>query len=978
MSENPIAAAKGPKRPQRGHRRQKSNIEKNIRHVRVNSKLAFYEKFNGSVSPRIAAAERKKGRVKRNFIIRRRRKKTASELRDPVRARCPFYARVLYDFEGEQDDEITCKKNTLLCITIVSPTKWCLGQDGEGNEGWIPISYIERVHPKLDTELAAEAARQELKGVQMRIDKIQEALKRGGTKEEMEKLNQELRDLLRRKDLASRRAKAYESASRAMSSQAKAKAVLDKAKANGIADEKVNKAKQWLMDAEQSVKEALEMLSSNKGLAAAIEAVKCAEKAAAKAELEAEAAVKAGASEQEVNAFLIPARQRLLRAKHAVRTLQLYEKALAERQDAALLILKHHEGDSGIDFKLQIAKRNDANERAVLLKLAAERAVEELGEEEKAAMLRPLVKELKNRHQQNPSDKATEAEYKQAKQDLATAEKRSAAAGALRLALENQAIALEKVQTLARSGSASVVEMKKAKENLEKCKKETEKALANYKKVFGKDPLTELNSLENGSALAKLEEMLSQAAIQAPVRPADTAYSTDHKRILEAVETSSILNEARLKAPVEVYLPDLEGVLVAGNRDAQMAAAIIGYIDAQHMSLKDFAAIALEVEKEAKKWEHEKNLVKGIFKKLHNWGVTEKQLDVIFNRSLAGSSMARYLKEEPGSWVATVESTVEYLLGRVEKERERVADAREMCMQVVQQLLSGRAYTVHMREFRQLFRSEDTADMVLKKLKKLQEEKKEFSRFDQIFAAVTNKTPEAPKHARSESDQQGVKHRVLRYITDPNCLLFNSATLKVQASVMRDLNSAYPDPVQVTIDLAVTQAAGQSFPSFLALATALREQTAKSHRESYEKIIQSIPALKGQGDSPGFILGKLAEISPHRLRGLMRILGSLQLKGSAGEAIVEIKKTVTSLKGREEKEVCKVVDFLSTQSIFMVKTSVRKPQLLNLVRLSLFSNHGLQGKSISEILNKLVKKDTVFDSFGSLVNAVDLKVRFPS
>mmetsp|Transcript_25684 Transcript_25684/g.43014 ORF Transcript_25684/g.43014 Transcript_25684/m.43014 type:complete len:112 (+) Transcript_25684:46-381(+) len=86
-----------------------------------------------------------------------------------------------------------------------------------------------------------------------------------------------------------------------------------------------------------------------------------------------------------------------------------------------------------------------------------------------------------------------------------------------------------------------------------------------------------------------------------------------------------------------------------------------------------------------------------------------------------------------------------------------------------------------------------------------------------------------------------------------------------------------------------------------------------------------------------------------------------------------LQATKRTLMARESDEVQEVVKFLSVELIFTSATTVRKPQILRLVRASLFSKHGLNGGSIKDVLRAVNDKDQCFESYERLLEAVKEK-----
>eukprot|EP00466_Bigelowiella_natans_P018464 jgi/Bigna1/80944/fgenesh1_pg.76_\ len=543
----------------RRHRRFKSFLENKIRHVRVNSKLAFYEKFQAQ------ASKDGKGVIsslpKRNFVITSRKKKTKSQLRDPIRARCPFYARALFDFPTKHEEEMSLMKDALLCVRIVSPSKWCLAQDEEGNEGWVPINYIERVHPKLDANLAFKCAEAEVLGIEKQIDRVNQ----DGTA--LQKLEAQLKDLLTNKALASSRVMALGSMTTAVSSQERARLEVEKAKKDAKNEELVAKAEAWLSDADESVKEALEIVASGKGIAQAASAVSRAEKAALEAVNAAKEAVRESKATTGKDKQLLvkKAEKRLEHARGILLTLKRYEEALVERQEATQLILKHHEkNNSGqIDIKVAVARKKDANERASILKIAAARALEEMSASEEIFKISKTITALENKLAKaaNKEEKSEiETEIISQKKQLASAQQRADAAERLRYALEKQAKAVVSVKEISIAaegktpkGETSTEELIQRRRHLEECVGATKKAAYEYEKVFGFNPLKEkeagkeggTSAFEGGEALAKLEAMIDSRS--APSRNGEFSFAEHHQLILDAIQSCSLFNQARLE-----------------------------------------------------------------------------------------------------------------------------------------------------------------------------------------------------------------------------------------------------------------------------------------------------------------------------------------------------------------------------------------------------------------------------------------------
>jgi len=582
-----------------------------------------------------------------------------------------------------------------------------------------------------------------------------------------------------------------------------------------------------------------------------------------------------------------------------------------------------------------------------------------------------------------------ETEIISQKKQLASAQQRADAAERLRDALEKQAKAVVSVKEISIAaegktpkGETSTEELIQRRRHLEECVGATKKAAYEYEKVFGFNPLKEkeagkeggTSAFEGGEALAKLEAMIDSRS--APSRNGEFSFAEHHQLILDAIQSCSLFNQARLEGPVEVYVGDLDTLYQCTGGDEHTAASILGYLDSHHMQFKNFASLCKKVKEVHDEWELEKKAVAEVFISEKEWKINSQDMNKIFNRSLSGKLTSTYLKHSPGSWTNDVESTIAYLSGCVQADSEKEYNAKDQCMNLVTQLLAGGAFTVHMRDFRELFQHGLSAQQVLEKMQELVKRGARFQGFSALSDAILGK--QSAKSSRGSRQGGGqspnnVKNRVLKFITSPDCLVFNATSLRVQASVMKSLTDFYSIPEDSSTDLALIQAAHMAFPSFLALATGMKEQAAKPIRERFKKQLKDIFGEESE-EQCQTCLNKLAQLAPHRLDNMMSLLPVVVgEEKDFNRVFSSLQATKRTLMARESDEVQEVVKFLSVELIFTSATTVRKPQILRLVRASLFSKHGLNGGSIKDVLRAVNDKDQCFESYERLLEAVKEK-----
>jgi len=193
---------------------------------------------------------------------------------------------------------------------------------------------------------------------------------------------------------------------------------------------------------------------------------------------------------------------------------------------------------------------------------------------------------------------------------------------------------------------------------------------------------------------------------------------------------------------------------------------------------------------------------------------------------------------------------------------------------------------------------------------------------------------------------------------------------------MKKLYNLYPNPIDVTIDLAITQAARQSFPSFLALVDGLREGSSGELRQAYLDAISRKKAFVNEDGRK--VLSQLAEISLYRLEESIRILDFIDLPKNVQTALELVQSHMKELSKKETKETSVIIEFLSKESVFTQDTTIRKPQIIRLACCSLYSRHGLEGGSIIDILEGIKKDDLVFSSFDELLQEVGERARISS
>ncbi|KAL4647552.1 adapter molecule crk-like [Arapaima gigas] len=77
---------------------------------------------------------------------------------NPLRQEEAEYVRALFDFPGNDDEDLPFRKGDVLRVLEKPEEQWWNAQNSEGRTGMIPVPYVERYRPASPTSLAASSS----------------------------------------------------------------------------------------------------------------------------------------------------------------------------------------------------------------------------------------------------------------------------------------------------------------------------------------------------------------------------------------------------------------------------------------------------------------------------------------------------------------------------------------------------------------------------------------------------------------------------------------------------------------------------------------------------------------------------------------------------------------------------------------------------------------------------------------------------
>lgn len=939
-------------RPNRRHRRFRSKIDGLTRHARVGSKMAFYEKFQGG---------KPGSKGKRNFVIKRKKTKSASQLRDPMRAKCPFFAKALYDFEGQGEHEIrSVSKDDLFTVSIVSHTKWCLVETGDGREGWIPIDYIERVHPRLDPALAYEAARTQQIGVRKQRQAAELALeeaKKSGDSARIQAATIALARIAAKEKRIARTVEALQQAQVALADKARAEERLRKVEAQNDTKGTEN-AKQMAQEAGDRVDGAMELMKIAKTAERVeneIESVRAAD------ELK-----QAAPSDSKKNAQVVI----LERGEAAAATLALHQKSLQNRQDQAAVLLKlRSQGaeDAKIAQALAVVKMADAEAQASrrAAQVAAAQPTRELKQ------LAEKIVRLQDAVQANPTP-ANKTALREAQAEFDAANKRAEALDAYRGALVEVYESIVNLNAARRKGDKQ--EIAAAEKILAEKTAAARAAGEAYAAVNGGKAFAFRGAAVDDPADMAVESSLDDARLaSAPPQDSALSFGKNHQPVVACIQRTNVFNEARKKGMLAVYLIDVDRALAAGGRDPAATVAAIDYMSRLGMQVESMKDLADKIKSTLEAWVPEKKKVRDILAREGKWTPSDKDINRIFNESLAGTSASVFLQQAKGFGAGSAKAVIETLRTCIVRQESQDRMAKQAVMRWVQSKLEGKAFTVSMGDFNAIFNGKSPRQ-VYSLTQELDVAKRSFDTFADIFIALVGDASAKPpsyleKRSSAKADIQKV---VLRFITDPLCVFFRSSTLRVQGSQMRQLIERYGESKnsasQLLTDMSLIHATGAAFPSFSALVATLGDgKTIPALRADAEQKLSCIqPGLEAQIDA-------VTAGAKHRFNAMQRVLAAVSKANAAAATPGELARVATAELARlakdEPSERKAAIDFLSSKSIFSQQTKVTASMIRGLVRQVLYSAGGVKGIRVAAVLGGFLSEDRLFKSFAELTDA---------
>merc|ERR1712228_67704 len=58
---------------------------------------------------------------------------------------CRFYVRAITDWESSEEDQLNLTNDQIFCIVYTTESGWWYGIDKEGNDGWLPSNYVNKL-----------------------------------------------------------------------------------------------------------------------------------------------------------------------------------------------------------------------------------------------------------------------------------------------------------------------------------------------------------------------------------------------------------------------------------------------------------------------------------------------------------------------------------------------------------------------------------------------------------------------------------------------------------------------------------------------------------------------------------------------------------------------------------------------------------------------------------------------------------------
>jgi len=58
---------------------------------------------------------------------------------------CRFYVRAITDWEPSEEDQLNLTNDQIFCIVYTTESGWWYGIDKEGNDGWLPSNYVNKM-----------------------------------------------------------------------------------------------------------------------------------------------------------------------------------------------------------------------------------------------------------------------------------------------------------------------------------------------------------------------------------------------------------------------------------------------------------------------------------------------------------------------------------------------------------------------------------------------------------------------------------------------------------------------------------------------------------------------------------------------------------------------------------------------------------------------------------------------------------------